>query len=112
VLRGAAVIRRRSGVKKLEVDLRGPAFRLAKGPLRIRALLFLSARPARSGRLLVPIRKTAVLERLAASQRYAAEQPGWKDFSRGVSGLPAFELRRARHPRESVEALRELLAAR
>jgi energy-coupling factor transporter ATP-binding protein EcfA2 len=112
VLRGSAVIRRRSGVKKLEVDLRGPGFRLAKGPLRIGAVLFLSARPARSGRLLVPIRRTAALERLAASQRYAAQQPGWKDFTRAVRGLPAYELRRGRHPRESVEALRELLAAR
>jgi hypothetical protein len=112
VLRRSAVIRRRSGVKKLEVDLRGPAFRLAKGPLRIRAVLFLSARPASSGRLLVPIHRTAVLERLAASQRYAAQQPGWKDFSKRVRGLPAYELRRGRHPRESVEALRELLAAR
>jgi len=109
VLRGSTVIRRRSGVKKLEVDLRAPAFRLAKGPLRICAVLFLSARPARSGRLLVPIRKTAVRERLAASQRYAAQQPGWKEFSSDVSGLPAYELRRGRHPRESVEAVRELL---
>jgi energy-coupling factor transporter ATP-binding protein EcfA2 len=111
VLRGAVVIRRRSGVKKLEVDLRGPAFRLAKGPLRIRAVLFLSTRRARSGRMLVPIRRTTLLERLAASQRYAAQQPGWQDFSRRVGALPAYELRRGTHPRESVDALRELLAA-
>jgi len=112
VLRDSRVIRRRSGVKKLEVDLRSPAFRLAKGPLRIRAVLFLSARRPQSGRLLVPLRRTALLERLAASQRYAAQQPGWKVFSRRVSALPAYELRRGTHPRESVEALCELLAAR
>jgi hypothetical protein len=112
VLRGSAVIRRRSGVKKLEVDLRAPVFRLAKCPLRIRAVLFLSTRRAQGGRLLVPIRRTTLLERLAASQRYAAQQPGWKEFSRRVRVLPAYELRRGTHPRESVEALRELLSAR
>jgi energy-coupling factor transporter ATP-binding protein EcfA2 len=112
VLRRAVVIRRRSGVRKLEVDLRRPGFRLATRPLRIRAVLFLSARRAASGRLLLPIRRSAVLERLAASQRYAAQQPGWSVFSKRVSGLPAYELRRGTHPRESIEALRELLGAK
>ena len=111
ILRSAAVIRRRSGVKKLEVDLRRPTFRLAKKPLRIRAVLFLSARRAVGGPLLVPLRQFTVLERLAASQRYAAHQPGWSAFRKRVSALPAYELRRGAHPRESVEALRELLSA-
>ena len=109
VLRGSAVIRRRSGVRKLEVDLRRPGFRLARKPLRIRAVLFLSARARARGQNLVPIGRSAVLGRLVRSQRYAAQQPGWSDFSRSVSALPAYELRRASHPRESVEVLRELL---
>jgi energy-coupling factor transporter ATP-binding protein EcfA2 len=112
VMRESSVIRRRSGVAKLEVDLRRPAFHLATAPLRIRAVVFLSAGRAGGHRLLQPLRKSAVLKRLTAGQRYAAHQPGWSSFRRRVSALPAYELRRATHPRESVEALRELLDAR
>jgi hypothetical protein len=110
LLRSGAIIRRRSGVRKLEIDLRCPAYRLAPSPLRIRAVLFLSARRARSDRLLVPLRRSAVLKRLATSQRYAAHQPGWSAFSDRVSTLPAYELRRGAHPHESVEVLRALLS--
>jgi hypothetical protein len=109
LLRGSAIIRRRSGVRKLEIDLRRPACRLAAAPLRIRAVLFLSARRASPDRLLVPLRRSALLERLAVSQRYAARQPGWRAFTSRVSALPAYELRRGAHPRESVEVLRGLL---
>ena len=112
VLRGAAMIRRRSGVRKVEVDLRRAGCRLAAAPLRIQALLFLSARRAGSKAPLVPLRRRTVLRRLAASQRYAAHQPGWSDFTRRASALPAYELRRGAHPRESVEALLKLLGAK
>ena len=109
VLRGAAVIRRRSGVRKVEVDLRRPSYRLARTPLRIEAVLFLSARRAGRTGLLVPLRKSAALERRVASQRYASHQRGWRVFRKRVSQLPAYELRRGAHPRESVAALRRLL---
>jgi len=109
VLHGAAVIRRRSGVRKVEVDLRRPSYRLARTPLRIEALLFLSARRAGRTGLLVPLRKSAARERLVASQRYASHQRGWSVFRKRVSQLPAYELRRGAHPRESVAALRRLL---
>ncbi len=109
VLDSSAMIRRRSGVRKLEVDLRHPSYRLARAPLRIEALLFLSARRAGPAGLLVPLRKSAARGRLAASQRYASHQPGWSVFKKGVSKLPAYELRRGAHPRESVSALRQLL---
>ena len=112
VLRSSAIIRRRSGVRKLEIDLRRPAYRLAAAPLRIRAMLFLSTRRASSDRLLVPLHRSAVLERLALSQRYAAHQPGWGAFRNRVGALPAYELRRGAHPHESVEVLRGLLPAR
>jgi energy-coupling factor transporter ATP-binding protein EcfA2 len=112
VLRNSVVIRRRSGVKKLEIDLRSAEFRRAAAPQRIRAVLFLSRRRAGTGPLLVQLNRSAVLERLADSQRYAAHQPGWSAFRRRVSALPAYELRRGTHPREAVEALRELLGAK
>jgi hypothetical protein len=112
VPRGSTIIRRRRGVRKLEVDPRRPPYRLAAEPLRIRAVVFLSARRAGRDALLVPLRRSVVLERLAASQRYAARQPGWSAFRMRVGALPAYELRRGAHPRESVEVLRELLSAR
>jgi len=110
VVRDSCVIRRRSGVKKLEIDLRRPPYRLAAAPLRIRAVVFLSRARARGRRLLAPLQPSLASKRLAATQRYAAHQPGWAAFRRGLAGLPAYELRRGAHPRECVEAVRELLA--
>jgi hypothetical protein len=109
LLRSAVMIRRRSGVRKLEVDLRRRACRRAAAPQRIEAVVFLSARRARPGGLLVSVPRSQALTRLAESQRYAAHQPGWGIFRKHIGGLPAYELRRGSHPRESVEALRELL---
>jgi hypothetical protein len=105
----SSAIRRRSGVEKLEIDLRRPQYRLASAPLRIRALVFVSPKPAGARALLAPVPKSRLIERLAASQRYAAHQPGWTAFARQVNRLPAFELRRGHHPRQAVEALKELL---
>ena len=112
LLRRAVPIRRRSGVEKLEVDLRRLPCRLARAPLTIRALVFLSARRARGRALLAPLPRQAVLTRLAAGQRYAAQQPGWRAFRSRIARLPAYELRRGSHPLAAVEALRELLPQR
>jgi hypothetical protein len=109
LLRTSARIRRRSGVEKLEIDLRRPRYRLATAPLRIRALVFVSRRSADSRPLLTPLRASVALARLAASQRYAAHQPGWGAFRARIARLPAYELRRGTHPLAAVEALRGLL---
>lgn len=106
---GASAIRRRSGVEKLEIDLRRPQYRLATAPLRICGMVFVSPQAAPARSLLVPVPRPRLMQRLAASQRYAAHQPGWAAFARQMNRLPAFELRRARHPRQAVEALKELL---
>jgi energy-coupling factor transporter ATP-binding protein EcfA2 len=103
------VIRRRSGVEKFEIDLRHPGYRLATAPLRIGAVVFVSPRSADVATILTPIRKTRLTQQLEAAQRYAANQPGWSDFSRQVSRLPAFELRRGSHPLQAVAALEKLL---
>jgi hypothetical protein len=105
----SATIRRRSGVEKLEIDLRRSPCRLATAPQRLAAVVFVSPRDAGKRALLAPLPKTQLVQKLAASQRYAANQPGWGAFARQVHRLPAFELLRGRHPREAVEALRELL---
>jgi hypothetical protein len=98
-------------VSKLEIDLRRVPYRLAPTPQQLRAVVFLSAQQAGRAPLLRPLRGPVALARLAASQRYAARQPGWRVFCRQLARLPAYELRRAGHPRQGVEALRALLDA-
>jgi hypothetical protein len=109
LVRRAGMIRRRSGVPKFEVDLRQRRFRLARRPPQLAAVIELSAREATGASLLAPREPRQVLRRLEALQPYAASQPGWRPFSQRLLRLPAFELRRGRHPRDGVDALRALL---
>ena len=108
-LRESPVIRRRSGIEKFEINLRAGQYRLAAEPLRIAALVFLSSKSAGKRPLLGPLRQNEVLAQLAATQRYAAHQPGWRAFGTQAGGLPAFELRRSTHPQDGVDAIRGLL---
>ena len=110
LLRKAEPIRRRSGIEKLEIDLRRPPYRLAPAPQRIRAVVFVSRQRARNRSLLNPLGPAATVARLNASQRYAAQQPGWRAFTRRLKQLPVYELRRGEHPLEAIDALREVLA--
>jgi hypothetical protein len=105
------VIRRRSGVKKFEVDLRRGRFHLAKSPLKIAGVVFLSSRRAGTRPLLKPLSKSDLRANLAFEQAYGASQPQWRTFDKNMSRLAAFELRRGRHPLEAVEALRSLLTS-
>jgi hypothetical protein len=109
-IRNSPVIRRRSGVKKFELDLRRDGFRLAKSPLKIVGVVFLSPKSAGNGPLLQSISQSALLANLAETQGYAASQPPWRDFRKNLAHLGAFELRRGRHPRLAVDALRSVLA--
>jgi hypothetical protein len=111
-IRHSPVIRRRSGVKKYELDLRGGGYRLAASPLQIGAVVFLSPKSAGTGPLLRPLSKTVLLANLAKEQAYAANQPEWPIFKSRISRLDAFELRRGPHPTEAVEVLRALLDRR
>ena len=110
-IRKSPVIRRRSGVRKYEIDLRGGDYRLAERPLRIGAIVFLSAQSAAGRPLLKRLPQTKALPMLVHEQAYAANQPPWASFMRAVKRLPFYELRRGRHPSESVAALRELIAS-
>lgn len=107
-IRDSPVIRRRSGARKFELDVRRPGLHLAPAPLRLRALVFLSAARAR-GQLLRPLAPQAARLRLIAEQPYAASQAGWQEFLTRAAQLPAFELRRAAHPRSAVETVAQLL---
>jgi hypothetical protein len=111
-IRRSPVIRRRSGIKKFELDLRHGGYKLAPAPLRIGAVVFLSSKSAGSGPLLRPLSKSQLLAKLAQTQAYAANQPEWPIFEKRVCRLDAFELRRGLHPIEAVEVLRALLDKR
>ena len=108
-IRKSPVIRRRSGVEKFEVDLRQLPYRLAPAPVRLAGLIFVSARHGAAGSLLTPLTTRRLVASLRSSQAYAVNQSGWKAFERHATGLPAYELRRGRHPLEAVEALRALI---
>jgi energy-coupling factor transporter ATP-binding protein EcfA2 len=111
-IRKSPVIRRRSGVRKFEVDLRRGAYRLAASPLKITAVVFLSPQSAGDRPLLKPLSKSDLFARLTAAQAYAANQPKWAAFCKSVSRLGAFELRRGSHPLEAVDTLEALLGSR
>jgi hypothetical protein len=108
-IRRSPVIRRRSGVRKFEVDLRHGGFELARAPLEVVSTVFLSPRAASGRPLLTRLRRADLLTRLESAQAYAAGQPEWPSFARGAAALGAFELRRGRDPDESVDALERLL---
>jgi hypothetical protein len=108
-IRKSPVIRRRSGVEKFEIDVRRLHLPLARTPLTLAGIVFVSSTPAAKGRLLTPVKRRDVLARLESSQAYAASQPHWKRFVMRLSTLPAMELRRGRHPVDAVDALRVLL---
>jgi energy-coupling factor transporter ATP-binding protein EcfA2 len=108
-IRKSPVIRRRTGVRKYEIDLRRGRYALAERPLKIDAIVFLSARPAEGRPLLQRLPQEKALPMLVREQAYAANQPPWTAFTRSVKRVPFFELRRGRHPSESVAALRGLI---
>ncbi len=110
-IRASPVIRRRSGVRKFEVDLRGRDCRLAARPPRLKSIVFASPQSANGGELLTPLSHREVLRRLRESQPYALQQQGWSAFAKSLSRIEAYELRRGRHPAEATSALRDLLMA-
>jgi energy-coupling factor transporter ATP-binding protein EcfA2 len=109
VARHARVIRRRSGVRKFEIDLRGRRWRVAPDAQPLVTVVVLSKRRVTRGPLMRPLPTGRMLELLQREQPYAAQQPGWERFRRSVARLPAFELRRGAAPEESAHALRALL---
>jgi hypothetical protein len=108
-IRKSPVIRRRTGVRKYEIDLRRGDYPLTERPLKIGAVVFLSARPAAGRNLLKRLLPVEALPMLVSEQAYAANRSPWNLFARSVKRVPFFELRRGRHPSESVAALRGLM---
>jgi hypothetical protein len=111
-VRRSAVIHRRSGTAKFEVDLRRFGARLGTRPLKLAAVVFLSGRHSGPAALLRALPRREVLRRFRSAQPYATLLPGWRAFRRAIDRVPGFELRRGPHPLESVVALSHLLAQR
>ena len=109
LIRKSPVIRRRSGVEKFEVDLRRGKFHLAKDPLKIVGVAFLSSRSAGNGPLLRRLSKADTLARLRREQAYGASLPQWHTFTRNLLRLGGVEIFRGSNPSTSVELLRSLL---
>lgn len=110
-IRASPVIRRRSGVRKFEVDLRQADFRLATAAPRLKAMVFLSEESAGKRPLLTPLSSGGIAKKLAELQPYARTRPEWPVFAKSIARLEAFELRRGDHPRETVAAVREVLSS-
>jgi len=107
-IRASPTIRRRSGVRKLEFDVRESRLRAARRAPRIVATVFVAVRRGWRGAELVRLDGRAFGARLARDQPYAAGREGWHAFVAAARGR-AYELRRGEHPRESVRLLQELL---
>jgi hypothetical protein len=105
------VIQRRSGVRKLEVDLRNLRAKIPRKPLRLVATVFLSRRTA-GAQALEALDADVCVARLRREQRYAVHSfPGWAAFERRVAALPSYELRRTEHPDIAIRQLRQLLSS-
>ncbi|HEV7357793.1 MAG TPA: hypothetical protein VGN99_07340 [Steroidobacteraceae bacterium] len=109
LVRKSPTIERRSGVKKFELDLRRKGLNLAKRPLKIVGVAFLSSRPAGSSPLVRRLSTADTLARLKREQAYGASLPQWRAFSRKLLRLGGVEILRGPRPSASVEALRSLL---
>jgi hypothetical protein len=109
IISGSPVIQRRSGIEKFEVDLRRKEFRLAKAPLKIIGVAFLSPQSGGPGSLLKPLSSSETLARLKREQAYGESLPQWRSFSRNLLRLRGFEMLRGPHPAASAQALRSLL---
>jgi hypothetical protein len=109
LIRRSPTIVRRSNVKKFELNLRRKDFKLAKKPLKIIGVAFLSPRPGGNGPLLRRLSAADTLARLEREQAYGASLPQWHGFSRALSRLGGYEIRRGAAPTTSVELLRSLL---
>lgn len=110
IIRRSPVIRRRSGVAKFEVDLRKKGLSLARAPLKVTAVVFLSAQTGGAHAAIRPLAQAALRARLETMQAYGASLPQWREFSARLPRMTGYELRRGNHPAQTVQMLRSILA--
>ena len=108
-IRSAPRIRRRSGARKLEVDLMGDTLRPELGPVTVSALVMLSPEPAQTNNPLQSLAFDEIRPVLERDQGYASGRPEWSTFIRAARRLPCYRLFRPEHPDQAAKALRTLL---
>ena len=108
----APVIRRRSGVRKFELDMRTGPYRMSPRALSLEHVVVLRAQRSKRAPALRKLRSAQLRRELTQTQPYAAGLPGWPGFLRRIARLPAYELYRGAHPDDSVAELRRLLERR
>jgi hypothetical protein len=109
LIRRSPTIRRRSGVKKFEMDLRSKQFHLAQKPSKVVAIAFLTPQRASGGPILRWVGKASASAKMLDMQGYGASLPQWRAFRENFAQLALFEARRGHHPSETVQALRTFL---
>jgi len=110
-IESSPVIQRRSGTTKFELDLRDVRGDVARAPLKLVATVCLSRQAAACEAALEPLDRKEFVTRLRDEQPYAMGRANWRGFERRIAALPAYELKRTRHPDIAVGQLKELVAA-
>ena len=108
----APVIRRRSGVRKFELDMRTGPYRITPQALSLEHVVVLRAQRAGHAPALQNLTPAQLRRELTRTQPYAAGLPGWPAFLRRISSVPGYELRRGAHPDDSVAELQRLFEHR
>ena len=108
----APVIRRRSGVRKFELDMRTGPYCIAPQALGLEHVIVLRAQRAGRAPALRKLAPAQLRRELTRTQPYAAGLPGWSAFVRRITSLPGYELRRGAHPDDSVAELQRLFERR
>jgi hypothetical protein len=109
ILKSPTIVRR-SGVEKIELDMRRTGIRLARSSVKIRAVAFLSAANTGKSSLVTPLSPKRSRAELNKTQPYASGLPGWQSFARRISSVPAYAVLRGNRPQDVVAALRRILA--
>jgi hypothetical protein len=87
-IRRSPVIRRRSGVRKFEYDIRRSTMRVAPHAPRLAAVIAAVAASCAGARLLEPLSPAQALRWLRREQPYARAQDSWADFCHSLAGVP------------------------
>jgi hypothetical protein len=112
IRRAPEVERRNSGVRKYEVDVRGMAGARLLLPARLVAVVVLSRKVGRDGRLMHELPASELLRALDRDQPYARSRPSWRTLRIGLGRLPSFRLERGASVADTATALAALLTKR